>query len=225
MQSILLGKEAFFKKVAMLLMVLTISLFLSACTNDKKENKDDISKDSNLEIIDDSSDDQESDPVETDTDIDLDEETTVEGNNDSDTTTDTTTPPPTSTQSGDITTLEGASASNGVRIVAYAYGGNGSVFEFDWVVSGSTLAGKPNPTVTGQYNAQNQLVITFPSLAGDYIATSDKIELPGVGFDVLTSSQGGASTYTFETTSKKDFRFTVTQNDEGKDVVRLQINR
>jgi hypothetical protein len=97
--------------------------------------------------------------------------------------------------SEDIQSIEGVTAEDGAAISSYTYSGTSGLLKLVWTVNSN--ADNPIPSVTAQYNSEDDLVVTFESLSMDRVASfADTLTLPS-SITAEVERDGETSTYTF----------------------------
>ncbi len=97
--------------------------------------------------------------------------------------------------------ITGAVSTDGAKVSSYSFVTSNSVLEVVWNVAGTT--DKPIPSVSAEYTDFTKLVVTFPDLAADSIASvASSLTLPG-SVTMSWVRNGSISTYTFDGASKE----------------------
>jgi len=95
----------------------------------------------------------------------------------------------------EVQSIEGVTAENGVTISSYTYSGTSGLLKLVWMVNSDV--DNPIPSVTAQYNSEDDLVVTFESLSMDRVASfADTLTLPS-SITAEVEREGETSTYTF----------------------------
>jgi hypothetical protein len=97
--------------------------------------------------------------------------------------------------SEELQSIEGVTAEDGAAISSYTYSGTSGLLKLVWTVTSD--ADNPIPSVTAQYNSEDDLVVTFDSLSMDRVASfADTLTLPS-SITAEVERDGETSTYTF----------------------------
>jgi len=94
-----------------------------------------------------------------------------------------------------VQSIEGVTAEDGAAISAYTYSGTSGLLKLVWTVTSDV--DNPIPSVSAEYNSEDDLVVTFESLSMDRVASfTDTLTLPSsITADV--GREGESSIYIF----------------------------
>jgi hypothetical protein len=97
--------------------------------------------------------------------------------------------------SDEVQSIEGVTAEDGAAISAYTYSGTSGLLKLVWTVTSNV--DNPIPSVTAEYNSEDDLVVTFESLSMDRVASfADTLTLPS-SITAEVEREGESSIYTF----------------------------
>ena len=199
---------SFLKRFWVLLVVLASGVLLSGCTTSTEDLLKDIEK--NVEVVDDT----ESTDTETEDEPDVAEDTEVveeepveeeevvaDDSTEEDTTEESTFAPSDS--------YDGAVSADNVRIVKYTYYWENGQLVYTWTFKSGNVAKLIASYETG-YDSEDNLVVRFPSLTNDFVATETKTVTLGSKMPELDMSRDGTeSSYKFKIGKENAYTLTI----------------